>query len=198
MELEQVVVDVASALVAVDSCGVPFKQFRNGVGPYGEPQLLGAVARHLRTLPFYGESVKTKRTPDLLIPDHWALEFKIARPFGDNGREAEDWSVNMLHPYAGNVSLLGDCLKLQQLNGAERKAAIVVGYEHTPPRISLSPLLRAFEVVAERVMDIELGPRVQVMCAGLCHPVHQQFVVAGWEVMRPAAKDSLGEIRPDR
>ena len=133
-----------------------------------------------------------------MIPDHWALEFKIARPFGDNGREAEDWSVNMLHPYAGNVSLLGDCLKLQQLNGAERKAAIVVGYEHTPPRISLSPLLRAFEVVAERVMDIELGPRVQVMCAGLCHPVHQQFVVAGWEVMRPAAKDSLGEIRPDR
>jgi hypothetical protein len=52
MELEQVVADVASALVAVDSCGVPFKQFRNGVGPYGEPQLLGAVARHLRTLPF--------------------------------------------------------------------------------------------------------------------------------------------------
>lgn len=127
MELEQVVVEVASALVAVDSCGIPFKQFRTGVGPYGEPQLLGAVARHLRTLPLYGGAVKTKRTPDLLIPDHWALEFKIARPFGDNGKEAEDWSVNMLHPYSGNVSLLGDCLKLQQLNGAERKAAIVVG-----------------------------------------------------------------------
>ncbi len=188
MELEQVVVDVASALLAVDSCGVPFKRFRTGVGPYGEPQLLRAVARYLNTLPLYGGAAKTKRTPDLLIPNHWALEFKIARPFGDNEKEAENWSVNMLHPYAGNVSLLGDCLKLQQLHEAGRKAVIVVGYEHTPPRISLSPLLRAFEVVAERVMDIELGPRVEVVRAGLCHPVHQQLVVAAWEVLPAAAR----------
>jgi len=41
-----------------------------------------------------------------------ALEFKIARPFGDNGKEAENWSVNLPHPYAGNVSVIGDCLKL--------------------------------------------------------------------------------------
>jgi hypothetical protein len=48
--------------------------------------------------------------------------------------------------------------------------------------------LHAFEVVAERVMDIELGPRVEVVRSGLCQPVHQQFVVAAWEVLRAAAK----------
>jgi len=47
MELEQVVEDVAEALVAVDGCGVAFKAFRPGVGPYGEPRLLSAVAKHL-------------------------------------------------------------------------------------------------------------------------------------------------------
>ena len=137
MELAQVVNDVVDALTALDGCGIRFKQFQPGVGPYGEPQLVGAVARHLNTLPAYRGAVRTKRTPDLLIAGAWALEFKIARPFGDNGREAENWSVNLLHPYAGNVSVIGDCLKLQKLNGIERKAAVVVGYEHTPPQISL-------------------------------------------------------------
>ena len=70
-----------------------------------------------------------------------AIEVKLARPFGDDGKEAENWSVNLLHPYAGNTSLIGDCLKLERFDGSERSAAVVVGYEHTPPQISLAPLL---------------------------------------------------------
>ena len=182
MELRQVVEDVAAALLVVDGCGTAFKQFQPGVGPYGEPQLLNAVARHLNALPAYAASVQIKRTPDLMIPKRWALEFKLARPFGDNGKAAENWSVNLLHPYEGNVSLVGDCLKLQKLGGTERKAAVVIGYEHTPPRISLAPLLEAFELIATRVAGIRLGPRVQVERPGLCHPVHQQLMVAAWEV----------------
>src|SRR5580692_10740188 len=108
MELKQVVDDIAAALFSIDRCGVPHKHFQSGVGPYGEPQLVSAVAEHLNRIPTYNNRVKTKRTPDLVIPDNWALEFKIARPFGDNGREAENWSVNLLHPYAGNVSTVGD------------------------------------------------------------------------------------------
>jgi len=175
--------DIVDALVAVDSCGVAFKQFRPVVGPYGEPQLLRAVATHLNTLPLYAGIVRTKKTPDLLISGQWALEFKLARPFGDNGKEAENWSVNLLHPYEGNVSVIGDCLKLRQFNGTERKAVVVIGYEHTPPRISLAPLLDAFEVVATRVVGINLANRVQVGRSGLCHPVHQQLLVAAWEVL---------------
>jgi hypothetical protein len=53
------------------------------------------MARHLNALPAYAGAVRTKRTPDLLIPGAWALEFKLARPFGDNGKEAENWSVNL-------------------------------------------------------------------------------------------------------
>jgi len=48
-----------------------------------------------------------------LIKGLWVIEVKIARPFGDNGKEAEAWSVNLLHPYAGNTSIIGDCLKLE-------------------------------------------------------------------------------------
>jgi len=183
MELHQVVTDIADALVAIDASGTPFKSFLPGVGPYGEPQLVRLVAKKLNDSQSYSGRVATKRTPDLLINGLWALEFKIARPFGDNGKEAENWSVNLLHPYPGNVSVIGDCLKLLALNGNERKAVVVVGYEHIPPQISLAPLLAAIESIARDVTKIHLGPRIQLMRDHLQHPVHEQLTVAAWEVL---------------
>ena len=114
VELQELINDIADTLVAIDSSGVPFKDYQPGVGPYGEPQLLTEVARRLDAMTIY-HGARTKRTPDLLIPGQWALEFKIARPFGNNGKAAENWSVNLLHPYPGNVSSIGDCFKLQAL-----------------------------------------------------------------------------------
>ena len=138
--------------------------------------MLALVAQHLNAAGRYA-GVRTKRTPDLLIPGYWALECKIARPFGDNGKPAENWSVNLLHPYAHNASLIGDCMKLRSLTCTERKAAIVIGYEHTPPQISLRPLLNAFELVTRQVLGVPLGARVQAERTGLVHPVHQQLMV---------------------
>src|SRR5947209_2617039 len=120
MKLEAVIADIADALKAIDSSRVPFKGFQPGVGPYGEPQLLKLIAKHLNKDSLDGKSARTMRSPDLLIAGGWALEIKIARPFGDNGKPAENWSVNLLHPYAGNTSLLGDCLKLRSLMRTEQ------------------------------------------------------------------------------
>ena len=188
MDLERVISDIADALVAVDASGKPFKQFQAGVGPYGEPQLVRLVADRLRCLDRYRSRVATKRTPDLLVKGEWSLEFRIVRPFGDNGKQAENWSVNLLHPYEGNVSAIGDCFKLLVLGGEERKAVVVIGYEHAPPQINLAPLLAAFEVVAREVAKVNLGTRIQIWRAGLVHPVHQRLTVAAWEVLKPAAR----------
>lgn len=182
LELRQLVEDVADAVVSIDRSGVPFKHFQPGVGPYGEPQLVRAVAHRLNGIPYYAGRVRTKRCPDLLIQGSWAVEIKLARPFGDNGKEAENWSVNLLHPYAGNVSSLGDCMKLRELPNAERKAVLVIGYEHTPPRIALAPLLAGFEAMARGVCAIALGSRIEARRIGLVHPVHQQAVITAWEV----------------
>lgn len=112
------------------------------------------------------------------------MEVKIARPFGDNGKEAENWSVNLLHPYPGNTSAIGDCLKLENWVGPERRASLVVGYEDTPPQIDLSLLFASFEAIATSVIGLKLGPRVEIVRTGLCHPVHQQLRVVSWEVFR--------------
>jgi hypothetical protein len=180
--LESIVEAIANALVDIDASGIAFRGFLPGVGPYGEPQLLAAVAGRLNQALSCNGGICTKRTPDLLIPEQWAIECKIARPFGDNGKPAENWSVNLLHPYPGNTSLLGDCLKLRSLGTEIHKAALVVGYEHTPPQISLQPLLSSFEFLAKEVVDIQLSARVQANRIGLRHPVHQQLTVAAWEI----------------
>ncbi|HSH77531.1 MAG TPA: hypothetical protein VLA19_03255, partial [Herpetosiphonaceae bacterium] len=94
--------DVADYLKELDATKPVHKSFQPGIGPFGEPQLIKAIAVGLQSK---GYRCKTRQKPDLEIgTDDWAIEFKIARPFGDNGLEAENWSVNLLHPYPGNTS----------------------------------------------------------------------------------------------
>ena len=183
IELVQLVSDIAASLVEIDLSGARFKDFQPGVGPFGEPQLVKMVADSLNSKAPYTGLAVTKRHPDLLIRGKWAVEVKIARPYGDNGREAESWSVNLLHPYEGNVSVVGDCFKMLNYSGSERRAVLVVGYEHRPAKIDLSPLFKSFEVIADIVCGIRLGQRVEVFSQKLTHPVHQQFRVAAWEVL---------------
>ena len=116
--MQSIVDQFAEALRWIDESREPFKHFQPGVGPYGEPQVVKKSLEYLiNKYPDEYSEAKTKRNPDVLIPKRWALEFKIVRPFGDNGKEAEHWSQNLLHPYAGNVSSIGDIISLMGLGG---------------------------------------------------------------------------------
>jgi hypothetical protein len=183
MELDEVVSDIADALVRVDASRECFRTFQPGVGPYGEPQLVKLIALHLNEFPKYHDAVRIKRSPDLLIGNEWAIEFKITRPYGDNGKEAENWSVNLLHPYPGNVSAIGDCYKLAGLPGPERRAEVVIGYEHVPPKVDLTRLIESFETIAKHVASVKLSARIETRRDGLIHPIHQSLRVFAWEVM---------------
>jgi hypothetical protein len=182
-ELSKLVSDVSQCLFDIDASGISFKDFRPGVGPYGDPQLVKLIAERLNQNHGYAGRAITKRSPDLLIRGEWAIEVKIARPFGDNGREAENWSVNLLHPYPGNVSVIGDCYKLLDFSGPERRVVLVIGYEHNPPIIQLSRLLNAFEAVASQTCGIHLSDRSEICLTELVHPIHQVLRVAAWEVL---------------
>ena len=180
MMLNEVVNEIADFLKEFDSKKPIHKGFQAGIGPFGEPQIVKEIATGLS---LKGKPTKTHRIPDLSTEKDWAIEFKIARPYGDNGNEAEDWSVNLLHPYQGNVSLLGDCLKLQGLKEYSNKAAIMLGFEHNPAIISLDPLVRSFEIIASEVMNIKLSTRVEQIRSGLVHPVHQMVRIIGWQLL---------------
>ena len=156
------------------------RAFGPGIGPFGEPQLVKELARLLTE---EGIPSRTRRTPDLDIGNGtWGVECKIVRPFGDNNAVAENWSVNLLHPYPGNDSLIGDGLKLREMDGFERKGLLVFGFEHDSAKVSLDPLVDSFELIATRVCGVSLGARVEEARRGLVHPVHQVLRCFGWEV----------------
>lgn len=180
MNLNEVVVLIADSLKDFDSSKPTHKHFQPGIGPFGEPQLIKKISILLKNKNY---SAHTGRVPDLTIDEEWALEFKIVRPFGDNGREAENWSVNLLHPYPGNVSALGDAIKLIHEVDVRRKAVFVIGYEHNPPQISLDPLLDSFDLIAKSVMNLPLGQRIEEKRDNLVHPVHQVVRCIAWEIL---------------
>lgn len=185
LSLNQFVDDFTDALRKVDASGAAHKSFRPGIGPFGESDAIKAALSVLKEkYPERYDKAVTKRQPDLLIPDKWQVELKIVRPFGDNGKEAENWSQNVLHPYSGNTSSIGDCLKLLAASGTEAKAVVVFGYEHDPAQIPLDTCIKGFELLAENLLGIRLSPRVEKRIMGLIHPVHQVLRVFAWEVLR--------------
>lgn len=197
LSLNEIVDDFAVALKALDGTGPQGgsknKVYRPGVGPLSEDE---AVTGSLKLLRQEGRAscyqhASPKQYPnsrqkcDLVIPGEWAIEFKLIRPYGDNGKEAEHWSENILHPYQGNTSSIGDCLKLINSGFSERKAILVIGYEHAPPRIEIEVAVRAFELIAKNVVQMRLSLRATSEFGPLIHPVHQRGRVFGWEVLDP-------------
>src|SRR3712207_5827236 len=108
--LAEVVSDFAKAFKAVDETspqgGSRSRVYQPGIGPLTEASAVSRALQHLKETdqPLRYQSASPKRYPeslqqcDLVIPDEWAIEFKLLRPFNDNGDEAEHWSENVLHP----------------------------------------------------------------------------------------------------
>ncbi len=179
MKYSIIVKTIADILKEYDLEKPTHKAFHPGIGPFGEPQIVRLIANRLTNKGFLA---KTKRTPDLEILNEWAIEFKVVRPFGDNGLEAENWSVNMLHPYPGNTSLIGDAIKLSGMVNYQCKGLFVIGYEHTVPKIPLDPLINSFELITRQLMNINLGQRIEERRGELIHKEHQVLRCIGWEL----------------
>ena len=191
--LEKLVVDFADGLQLADAkspaCTTRKASYKPGIGPFPEAVAITLAFQELQS---NGHSLYDNASPrtyagsrtkcDLVIPSEWAVEFKLIRPFGDNGKPAENWIENVLYPYPGNVSALGDCLKLANSDFRECKAVIVFGYEHIPAEIELETAVKCFEQLARNVLEIALGPRAQTERGPLKHPFHQRVRVYGWEV----------------
>jgi hypothetical protein len=183
MKYAQLINSIANILKVFDSEKPIHKNFQPGIGPFGEPQIVAIIAKRLCDVGF---PAITRRTPDLEIARDFAIEIKIARPFGDNGKEAENWTVNLLHPYPGNASLIGDAIKLSRLSGYLCKGLFVIGYEHSPAKISLDPLIESFETIMRSVIKLEIGDRIEERRDGLVHPEHQVLRCFGWELIGSA------------
>lgn len=191
MTLQQLVHDLGQGLQDADAKGPTYRSYQPGIGPHAEGAALRLALKQMEkeSPDRYGKAVQEVSYPeesrkdcDLVVPGQWAVEVKLARAFRDNGNESPHWIEGVLYPYDDNKGIIGDCLRLRRSAFEERKAVLVIGYEHDPPQIEVETAMEAFEVVAEEVQGIDLGPRVNHSASGLIHPEHQQAIVYGWEI----------------
>ncbi len=108
----------------------------------------------------------------------WAVEIKMLRILGDNGKANDNILMHILSPYAEHRSALTDCIKLARSPIARRKAILIYGYD--ADAWPLEPAVDAFEALA--ATKVSLGPRQAAEFSGLVHPVHSSGRVFAWEV----------------
>lgn len=163
------------------------KSFQPGIGPHPEAATidlaLGAVEPSRlppvdREVPY--PAIARQRC-DLVIddPPGWAIEVKMLRLHGDNGKPNDNMLLHLLSPYPKHRSAVTDCEKLSASGFAQRKAIVIFGYESKT--FPLADGINAFEALARRRADLK-RPCVATF-RGLVHPVHASGRVYGWEIL---------------
>ncbi|HUK87395.1 MAG TPA: hypothetical protein VLT85_06995, partial [Terriglobales bacterium] len=184
--------DFAKAVVLADSRRPVAKEFQPGIGPFGEPEAVQLAMKELeqaepsRYRERYRLGVKYPSIPrqkcDLCLGStpnwEWAIEVKLFRMLGDNGKSNDNMLMHILSPYPKHRSALTDCTKLLKSGLSGRKAVLIYGFESADWPVEQT--LGAFEVLARA--HVRLGDRAAAQFSGLVHPIHRHGCVCAWEV----------------
>ena len=205
LDISTFVSDFACAVKAVDSGGPIARNARNGlpyqpgIGPHTETQTVELVMDHLRAnsscpsftlnVPYPGVS---RQRCDLCFGSdpqwEWAIELKLLRMMGDNGKPNDNMITHILSPYPIHRSALTDCEKLVGSDLPANKAVVIFGYDYE--QYPVEPAIDAFETLCRA--RVRLGPRVSARFNGLIHPVHRCGAVFGWVVNDLRSYDRAG------
>lgn len=189
--LRNFVCDFAAAMHIVDARRPIAPPFQPGLGPHDEDAAVAMCLDELaRVHPdLYGSNARGVKYPagsrakcDLCFGSpgqwDWAIEAKLLRFLGDNGKQNGHMLMHILSPYPRDRSALTDCLKLVETPPARRTGVLIFGYHHDD--WPLEPAIEAFELPA--TPRVKLGERYSAQTGPLIHPVHASGRVFGWEV----------------
>lgn len=198
VDLAKVIADLAVCIKRIDARRPQASNARTGalyqpgIGPHPETQAVDLIVNELRALASteYGTTLHTnvsyrpasRQKCDLCIGTNdswdWALEIKMLRLMGDNGKPNDNMLMHILSPYPADRSALTDCRKLLSSGLGLRKAVVIYGFDY--PDLHMDPAIEAFEVLARR--QVRLGTRIVAGYDDLVHPVHRRGRVFGWEI----------------
>ena len=199
MNLSVFVSDIALAMKEIDS-RLPQasnvrtgKLYQPGIGPHPETQTVKLVTEELQRM--FSGRYKGKLSLNVPYPDksrqkcdlcvgsesiwEWAIEIKMLRRMGDNGKPNDNILMHILSPYPQDRSALTDCAKLIESGFSGRKAVVIYGYDY--PDFSMDPAIQAFEILSRTT--VQIGERIVHSYDDLVHPVHKTGRVFAWEVL---------------
>jgi hypothetical protein len=197
VSLSDLVSDFARAIRAVDA-HVPValssrtgSSYQPGIGPHTEAQTVrlvmtyladtdpGQYSPHRLGVP-YGDGTRQACDVCLGRPEawDWAIEVKMLRLMGHNGKLNDNMIMHILSPYPAHRSALTDCAKLLASKLGDKKAILIYGYDY--PDWPMDPAIDAFGVLASR--QAKFADRAEASFDELVHPVHRRGRVFGWQV----------------
>ena len=196
--ISEFVSDFASAIKHVDSkkpvaLNARSKEpYQPGIGPHPEGQTVDLVIEELRTMfpPKYSNKLAIgvpypdapRQKCDVCIGSDphwdWAIEVKMLRILGDNGKPNDNILMHILSPYASHRSAVTDCEKLASSAIGKRNAILIYGYEaeEYPIRVAID----AFQIIAATY--VRMSECTEAGFDNLVHPVHSSGTVFGWEI----------------
>ena len=150
VDLPRFVADFAACIKRIDARRPQASNARTGaayqpgIGPHSETLVVGLMVNELRALAAdeYGATLHTnvsyaggsRQKCDLCIgikdPWDWALEIKMLRLMGDNGKPNDNMLMHILSPYPADRSALTDCRKLLSSGLGRKKAIIIYGFDY--------------------------------------------------------------------
>ena len=189
--LSEFVAQFAEALNAADSqrpmavSPRSGRVYQPGIGPHPEDRAVDLIVAELKVLrPDWRIALRqcypgSRQTCDLLWgdPPEWAIEIKMFRPNGDNGKPDDTAIKDILSPFAADRSAVSDCRKIAESDIAPHRAILIYGFDDK--RKPLLEMIAAFETLART--RVSLGQRRQAPIGPLVHPVHQTGAVFAWE-----------------
>lgn len=193
MRLQQFVKHFVKGLIDADRQGpIPRlsrtnRQYGAGIGSHNENDIVRLALE--RAAPYLGNERAhthvrypgTRKKCDIFLqgPTSWAIEVKLLRRLGDNGKPNDNIFMHLLSPYPRNQSAVTDCVKLATSYFQSRKAVMIIGFEY--PDWPLEPAIDAFERIASHF--VSLGPRISIDFDNLVHPTQVRGTVFAWEVL---------------
>jgi len=197
-QLSTIVADFADCIKQADArhpqaISVRSKEpYTPGIGPHSEAATVQLVCNEMQLAhpEHYAGRIATNvpypRAPrqkcDLCIgtPNgwEWAIEIKMLRILGDNGKPNDNILMHILSPYPAHRSALTDCEKLLAYFARASRAILIYGYDHDDWPLCIA--IEAFEALA--ATRFGLGPRESAAFDGLVHPVHTRGGVYAWEL----------------
>jgi hypothetical protein len=172
--------------------GRPGRVYKPGIGPHSEDRAVDLAVEQIKVIcPEWRVALRqcypgSRQTCDLLWgdPPEWAIEVKMFRPNGDNGKPDDTAIKDILSPFASDRSAVSDCRKIAESGIAPHRSILIYGFDDT--RKPLRDMITAFETLART--RVWLGVRHEAAMGPLVHPVHQGGAVFAWEV-RPLASE---------
>lgn len=187
--LSELATDFTRSLVHVDSLKPVWSPYQPGIGPHPESEAVKLITQDTRAShPGRYASIalgvpypdRQRQRCDMVIgePAEWAVEVKLLRLLGDNGKLNDNMLMHVLSPYPAHRSALTDVTKLRSSSFACHLGILIYGFEYED--WPMEPAIEAFEALAlQRASFLD---RTVVGFDDLVHPIHQSGKVYAWEI----------------